>query len=544
VAKIRSEDDAMTMLRVVLLVACCASCRAEAIRIAVVQMAEGPDIAGNRDRIVSWIPRAAEKGARVIVFPEAALRGEGAGEAEVERAVEAIREAAREHGVSVVYGGCTPAKGLGKGANWMRVVDPSGRETFRYDKLYDNHRAAMPGVFQLDGVPAGAMICADRWLRGVEELPIQKGAKISIELSNNFASEWVPALGWYWYVPRALRNNVWVVFANSASGEGKAGHGHSAIVAPDGEVVASATDDREAIVVADVDPARATRAEALARGSHPVLRKFWEARPGEPARFRPLESPEATLTIAAAQATGLDRVEGMIRRAREGGADLVAFPERAVGGGLERIRAAAREGRITVVIGMAEGKRNSAFVIGPDGEVITRYDQLAATAPYEPGADPAAMWFRVKGVPAVVTIGRDGLWTEIAELAAVAGAQVHIHLTDDLPNERSLQVWSNLASYSTFTATVNAQGGSALWDDLRTLEERRAEVKEGGNKDVGGVEVFSPFSANLIVKAGAGPQIISATRTVNKRNPYHPRRTAAMNPEMGWWYELGASLIR
>ena len=38
------------------------------------------------------------------------------------------------------------------------------------------------------------------------------------------------------------------------------------------------------------------------------------------------------------------------------------------------------------------------------------------------------MWFRVKGVPAVVTIGRDGLWSEIAELAAVAGAQVHIHL--------------------------------------------------------------------------------------------------------------------
>ena len=114
-------------------------------------------------------------------------------------------------------------------------------------------------------MPAGAIICADRWLRGVEELPIQQGAQISIELSNNFASEWVPALEWYWYVPRALRNNVWVIFANSASGAGKSGHGHSAIIAPDGRIVASVADDRETMIVADIDPALATRAEALAR---------------------------------------------------------------------------------------------------------------------------------------------------------------------------------------------------------------------------------------------------------------------------------------
>jgi hypothetical protein len=161
----------------------------------------------------------------------------------------------------------------------------------------------------------------------------------------------------------------------------------------------------------------------------------------------------------------------------------------------------------------------------------------------EPGTEPASMWFRVRGVPAVVTIGRDGLWSEIAELAAVAGAQVHIHLAAEPPSLRLLQTWSNLASYATFTATVNAQGGSALWDDLRTMEERRAEVKEGGNRDVSGVEVFSPFSANLVVKAGTGPEILYASRRVAKRNPYHPRRTTAMNPEMSWWYEQGAMQI-
>src|SRR5262249_21784075 len=88
------------------------------------------------------------------------------------------------------------------------------------------------------------------------------------------------------------------------------------------------------------------------------------------------------------------------------------------------------------------------------------------------------------------------------------------------------------------------QGGSAVWDDLNTLEERRAVVKGTGNKDTGGVEVFSPFSANLVAKAGPGPQIVYAARTVNKRNPYHPSRTASMNPAMRWWYELGAAAIR
>jgi predicted amidohydrolase len=532
----------MAMLCAVLLAAACTTGQSGSIRIAVVQMAEDPTVVANRDHILSWVSRAAAERARVVVFPEAALRGrEGTPAAEVDQALDAIRAAARSHRLYVVFGGWTPSPRLGKNANWMRVIDPSGRETFRYDKIYDDHRAAMPGVFLLDGVPAGAMICADRWLRGVEERPIQQGARLSIELSNNFASEWVPALGWYWYVPRALRNNVWVIFANSGSGPGKPGHGHSAIIAPDGSIVASVPDDRETMIVADIDPTLATRAEALARCQHPALRPFWEAKkPDTPLRFQPLESPAATLTIAAAQVTGLEAVEVRIGEAKAHGADLVAFPERAIDGGLERIQAAARAQRITVVVGMAEGTRNAAFVIGPDGDVLTRYDQLAASAPFEPGTNLAAMWFRVRGVPAVVTIGRDGLWSEIAELAAVAGAQVHIHLEAEPPSERLMQIWSNLASFVTFTATVNSQGESALWDDLSTLEQRRAVVKGDGNPQPGDVAVFSPFSADLVVKAGTGPQIIYATRTVHKRNPYHPRRTTAMNPEMGWWYERGA----
>lgn len=86
------------------------------------------------------------------------------------------------------------------------------------------------------------------------------------------------------------------------------------------------------------------------------------------------------------------------------------------------------------------------------------------------------MRFRVKGVPAFVTIGRDALWTELTELAAVAGAQVHVHLDDDPdPSSdatlRRRQIWSNAASYLTFTAVANTVD-STIWDDLSGMRSR------------------------------------------------------------------------
>jgi len=469
-----------------------------------------------------------------------------------------------------MFGGYTYLPHLKKAANWMLVVGPDGRDVFRYEKLYDNHRAAMPGVFLIDGIPCNAMICADRWLRGVEEIPIQQGARISFELSCNFASEWVAPFQWYWYVPRALRNNVWVVFANTGnrvsgvpddpSAPRELRHGHSAIIAPDGRITAAARDDAEAIVVAELDVNRATRAEAKARATDPVLGPFWQAgirlhegRPVDAPPLTPQRCKETDIALAAAQVTGdFSDLEPMIGLASAKHADLVVFPERAVAeDAIHQLQAAAREHQITVVVGMEHHagvrRRNSAFVIGPDGSVLTRYDQLSATSPYESGDDPAAMWFRVKGVPAVVTIGRDRLWSELSELAAVAGAQIHVHLDHDPASDPEeslcrLQVWSNMASFQTFSATVNVVG-STIWDDLRDAEERRAEVRNLPRPETGPAEVYSPFSANLVVRADQTPQLITATRRVGPLNRYHPSRTSNFNAQMDAWYRFGAAII-
>jgi hypothetical protein len=326
-------------------------------------------------------------------------------------------------------------------------------------------------------------------------------------------------------------------------------------------VIAASRDNADTIVVADLDLGLATRATALARRAHPALRPFWEAgmklQRGETVEappVPPVASAKTDVTIAAAQTAGdLAAMLSMIGEARAKHADLVVFPARAIADtALPRLQAAAREHGVTVVVGMehfiGNAKHNSAFVIGPDGAVATRYDQLSARAPFTPGLDPKAMWFEVRGVPAIVTIGDDALWTELAELAAINGARIQVHLdcdadTGPAADLRRRQIWSNLVSYHTLSATVNFVG-SALWDDLRDIEERRAEVKGTPRPDTGLVEVFSPFSANLVASAGTGPELLVATRHVSPVNPHYPGRTAHFNPQMDAWYRLGAASIR
>jgi predicted amidohydrolase len=537
------------------------------LRVALVQMALRPTLLENRDRIVQGISQAADRQARIAVFPERALTGSGSENQDlVEAAVQVIRSAARQRGVYVVSGAHSWLPSVKTNANWMIAIGPDGLELMRYEKLYNNHRAKMPGVFLVDGVPCSTAICADRWLRGVVEIPIQQGAQVFFELSNNYACEWVEPYQWYWNSPQARRNTIWSIFCNSgnlvsqvAAEPDHLKHGHSAFIGPDGSVVAATTDDAEQLVVADIDVAQATRAMARARAEHPALRPFWEAglklQQGESLTtppFKPLRSPAIEITLAAAPVTNdLARMETLIGQASARRADLIAFPAQAAGeDALDRLRAAALQNQITVVFGAkhqaAEGLCNSAFVIGPDGALLTRYDQLSAVAPFQPGVDPRAMWFRVKGVPTVVTIEQDALWTELSELAAVAGAQLHIHLDHD-PDDtssgrhRRLQNWTNCASFLTFTATVNSVD-AMLWDDLRGREESRSAAKGTPKPDLGKLEVESPFSANLVARASPG-ELILATRRVSASNPHHPTRTSNNNPQMKAWYELGAQLI-
>lgn len=571
------------------------------LSLCVAQVGVEPSLAANRDKAVRYIRQASARGCRAVAFPEGYLREQAQeGPQVVDAALDRIARAADEGNIYVILGGHSKPDPAFKAHNWMVVFDPDGQRIFRYEKLYDKRDAKMPDVFYIDGVPCSAFICADRWLRGLEELPVMKGSRVLFELSRNFAMEWVEPLGWYWYVPRALRNQVFVVLANSANhpswDDPKHGphHGHSAVIGPDGTLLAGAHDASERLVAATIDVEKATGGEARARFSHPVFEPFWktglqimagEKKAIEP--VRPYLSPEIDITIAGAQMASSRRIEDnvarmrrMVRDAAAGGADLVVFPELAATGALEediraataeqlqaavdRMRQAAKEHGMHVVFGIPHRRggaiMNSAYALGPDGAVLTRYDQTVVDRPalFTAGTDPKSMWFRVKGVPAVVTIGKDALWNEIAELAAHAGAQIHVTIHHDLgrgkaADLRRMQIWAAMASYKTFTPAVNAAypaglehpsapagGGSAIWDDLSGQREVRKALDTGQPNPDPSVKIFSPWSANCVVQAGEGEQIIYATRRVNARNPY---RQPNFNPQMRPWYDFGGQLI-
>ncbi len=512
----------------------------------------------NLQKILQYIEKAADEKCRVIVFPEGALRElKAPDDLDTIAALQAVSRAASHRQIYVMLGIFSGPEPPRRGFNWMVVFDPEGREIFRYTKLYDRHESELPRVFYIDRIPCSAVICADRWLRAVEDLPVMDGAQISFELSDNFESEWVPQLGWYWYVARALRNNVYVVFANSANAPPHESdrHGHSAVIDPDGKVAAAISDASENMVTANLDLPRATRAEAERRRSDPLLGEFWKmaarVRSREPVTvpaWKRYESPELELTIAAAQiapssnpADTVKRMETMIGDAASHGADVVAFPELAIDGekGLRRIRKAAKRHRLYVVFATRAGvggeQSASAYAVGSDGRILTRYDQ--------PGSCPARMWFQVKGVPALLTIGKQALWNEISEMAAFAGAQLLFNLSDGTGAAEDLPVQATFASYRTVTAFVSPAGSgpSSIWDDLQADAEIRAAVSHtqvSANDRT--PAIYASFAANCVAKAGSGEEIIYATRKVNRQNPFAPD---AKNPQMKAWYAFGAETI-
>lgn len=565
------------------------------VKVAVAQIGLGATAQDNLQKITSFMARAASAGCRVVVFPEGVLEPVKEPDSpETIAFLQAVQNEAAVDRIYVLLG--ILSKPLNKKAfNWMVVINPDGQEIHRYPKLYDNPTGELPRIFYIDDIPCSAVLCADRWLRGVTDLPIIEGAQISFELSLNFRSEWIPDLEWFWYVPRAIRHNAYVVFANTAaSGTDADHHGHSAIIDPNGDFLARSWDDQEVLLTANMDMTQATGTEAGFRRDHPAFRAFWDVgqriRNGESvsvAQWTRYTSSVVDIKIAAAQmAVSRDRgrnlsaMEQYISQAAGNRADVVVFPELSVTGvektdilsassselsaALSRIQRAAKKNKIHVIFGMPRvvsgGRTNAAYVIGPSGTVLTQYDQMAVDRPdvFLTGACPYKMWFKIKGVYAIVTVGRDKLWTEISEMAAYAGTQLLFNLSyeqelgtdEDL---RSLQIASNFASFFTFTAVVNAastsgmtspglsgSGGSTLWDDLTGYQEMQSAVAHTNWPQAAEYEIFSSFSGNCILKAGKNQEILYATRKINQSNPF---KEDSKNTRMRPWYWYGARTV-
>jgi predicted amidohydrolase len=261
------------------------------MRIALAQILSGSDPAANLQQVREYTGRAADAGARLVVFPEATMCRFGVPLAPIAQPIDGpwadgVRRIATDSGITVIAGMFTPA-GDGRVTNTLIAAGPGtpNDPDTHYDKihLYDafgftESRTVAPGhepvVITVDDVRVGLSICYDIRFPALYTELARRGAQLIVVCASWGSG---PGKLEQWTLlarARALDSMSYVAAAGQAnpgdalSGSGApTGVGGSLVASPLGEVVASAGDGPQ-LVVADIDVDRV----AEARASIAVLR--------------------------------------------------------------------------------------------------------------------------------------------------------------------------------------------------------------------------------------------------------------------------------
>lgn len=568
------------------------------IKVGVAQTVIEDTLRKNHEKLCSFIDQAKSMGCQVVIFPEGALYWSDIAvhkptKAQLDAAIAQIGRKADTEDIYVVFGVGYRETNKEPYRNRGIVFDPDGRRVLFYKK-----NAEVPRSFYVNGVPFNLVICSDRGYLEHSDLPcLVQGSHVIIDISGGHGGDdGRPDLRWIRYRPWALRTGVYIIVSNPVHDDVDfMGHspwgGGSAVIRPDGSIQASLTQEKDTLIVEEIDISAATRADAERRKDHPLFKPFWDMGEKlldgedtvEVPQIKPFTSAERNIRIAAAQiacsrdiSKNVGKITGYIRLAAKDGADIVVFPELAVtgcsqenisaasqstlDGALERIQNEADDKNVYVIVGMpylVDGHRmNCAFVIGDDGSVRTRYAQIVAKQDdfFRGGTSTKAMWFELKGVHSIVTIGDDANWVEIADLAASRGMYLHFHITSEtyasaddaiLAKQRNLL----MLMYAKYGAVVNA---AAPTDMSNTGGMSMIVSREGGhNKSApNGLEYYLPYQTSIVKSAGSTERMIFAVRKTSARNDmdlikYWRNRNRKSREQSGWyeWIKRGALLV-
>jgi predicted amidohydrolase len=229
------------------------------------------DVAGNLDRIASWIRRAANEGAELVVFPECAVNGyrydshqEALGDAQSVPgpATDLLERVAAETGVHVAVG--IVERDGDRLYNCAALIGPDGLVT-KYRKTHIPFQAVdrfvTPGDIPLHVMETpigrvGMLICYDLRFPEPARVLALSGVQIIANLTN------LPPPGWvqpeFIFRARAAENRVWLVCADRVGTErGVQFIGRSAIVGPTGVTLAEASGSAEEMLVQRIVPSEA-----------------------------------------------------------------------------------------------------------------------------------------------------------------------------------------------------------------------------------------------------------------------------------------------
>jgi predicted amidohydrolase len=253
------------------------------MRIALAQILSGTDPAANLGLVREYTSRAADAGAKLVVFPEATMCRFGVPLAPIAEPFDGpwaagVRRIAADAGITVIAGMFAPS-GDGRVTNTLIAAGPGtpNEPDARYDKihLYDafgftESRTVAAGrepvVITVDGVGVGLSVCYDVRFPALYTELADRGAQLIV-----VAASWGSGPGkleqWTLLArARALDATSYVAAAGQAdpgdtdSGSGApTGVGGSLVVSPFGEVVASAGSQPQ-LVVTDIDTAKVSAA--------------------------------------------------------------------------------------------------------------------------------------------------------------------------------------------------------------------------------------------------------------------------------------------
>ncbi|AZS89324.1 carbon-nitrogen hydrolase family protein [Streptomyces griseoviridis] len=244
--------------------------RSDPVRIALSQLTTGPEPEKNLGLIEEWTRRAADAGARVVVFPEASMACFGTPLAPLAepldgRWADGVREIAAATGTVVVAGMFTPAP-EGRVANTLLATGPGVEASYDKIHLYDafgfrESATVEPGsrivTLDVDGVRLALATCYDVRFPELFRAHADAGA-----LATLLAASWGAGPGkldqWDLLVrARALDATLWVAAVDQAEpehpkGTAPTGIGHSRVVGPDGTVRERAG-ARPELLIAELD---------------------------------------------------------------------------------------------------------------------------------------------------------------------------------------------------------------------------------------------------------------------------------------------------
>jgi predicted amidohydrolase len=392
--------------------------------------------ASSLEDVLGAIAAAGALGADIVVLPECAYPGYVLLDLDPYKrhsiptpgdALRQIGDAARRARINAAVGIANVGPD-GRLRNEAVLVDRSGAIAGRYAKAHlwnFDRRWFAAGreypVFDTDIGRIGMMICADGRVPEIARTLTHRGAWLILD-----PTAWVGVGPSYDAMPnpqvdfslrvRAAENGVWIAAADKCGSETGAVHyvGRSMVVAPNGDIVASAPADATALIVAEF---RRTRAKPYVAALSPSERKTIRARPrvstaaaarSGPVRLavyqpkkrtpggvrsRALQSLRAqgaaavveTDADASAIAAALRKLRGIrtaivegrrmlapepARAAAIGGADLLVWTDPPAGVPVAPFaRTRAMENRAYVLLcARAEGEQ-PACLIGPDGAV-------------------------------------------------------------------------------------------------------------------------------------------------------------------------------